>query len=289
MTILAKSRGDVRPGRLCLPPGPDDVVVYAIGDIHGCRSLLEEVHAAIDRDVAALTRDRRLGVSPAVLEVYLGDYIDRGDDVRGTIDLLLHRSKRVDTVFLRGNHEQYLLDFLDEEDNYPAWEAVGAVSTLQSYGVPLRSLLSPDRAVLRKSLESLLPPEHVSFLKDTKPYLALGSYVFVHAGVRPGVPLAEQKLTDLLHIREPFLGFGGEFGFTVVHGHTPVAAPELKHNRANIDTGAFATGRLTCLKIAAEVSVLEPVLEGPHAREVLTGENMHVRARASGADAQTRR
>jgi serine/threonine protein phosphatase 1 len=188
--------------------------------------------------------------SSGALEIYLGDYIDRGDDSRGVIDALLERAQHVDAVFLRGNHEQFLLDFLAGKVELSMWKQVGAAATLQSYGVQVGQFsFFASQASLRRDLEAALAGSHARFIADTVPYFSVGPYLFVHAGMRPGIPLEEQQPADLMSIRRQFLDFEGDFGHIVVHGHTPVAQPEFKPNRINLDTEAYSTGRLTCLRI----------------------------------------
>ena len=188
--------------------------------------------------------------SSGALEIYLGDYIDRGEDSRGVIDALIERAKQVDTVFLRGNHEQFLLDFLDGKAELSMWKQVGGAATLQSYGVHVGHLsIFASQASLRKDLEQAIAGRHAHFYSSTMPYFVAGSYLFVHAGLRPGIPLEQQQLADLISIRRQFLDSEDDFGHIVVHGHTPVAQPEFKHNRINLDTEAYSTGRLTCLRI----------------------------------------
>ncbi len=184
------------------------------------------------------------------LEIYLGDYIDRGEDSRGVVEALIERAEQVETVFLRGNHEQFLLDFLAGRFDLSNWKQVGGLQTLNSYGVQpgqLSFLLS--QASLRKDLGAALTRRHGRFFLDTVPYFVAGPYLFVHAGVRPGIPLEQQQPADLMGIRTQFLEFDGDLGYIVVHGHTPVPQPEFKQNRINLDTEAYSTGRLTCLRI----------------------------------------
>ncbi|MDX2205234.1 MAG: polymer-forming cytoskeletal protein [Hyphomicrobiaceae bacterium] len=187
------------------------------------------------------------------VEIFLGDYIDRGDNSRGVVEVLAERARKVRAVFLRGNHEQFLLDFLAGTLDFAAWKQVGALSTLLSYGIQAPELLlTKPQKTLRAALDDALSGTHARFYADTVPYFVAGPYLFVHAGLRPGVPLAQQRHEDLLGIRKPFLEFEGSFEHTVVHGHTPVRAPEFKRNRINLDTGAYSSGRLTCLRIGAE-------------------------------------
>lgn len=144
-----------------------------------------------------------------------------------------------------------LLDFLDGADCLEQWRALGGTATMLSYGVTKNMLTRPvSTEAVRRNLSENLPPEHLSFYEQTGFYKLLGPYLAVHAGVKLGVRLEDQKTSDLLGIRQDFLQYDGEFDFIVVHGHTPVMAPDLRRNRINIDTGAFATDRLTCLRIS---------------------------------------
>lgn len=192
--------------------------------------------------------------SPAALEIYLGDYIDRGEDSRGVVDALIERAEHVEAVFLRGNHEQLLLDFLAGTLDLSLWKQVGGGATLQSYGIqagqPPAFLAS--QAALRQALDEALTERHARFYADTVPYFVAEPYLFVHAGLRPGIPLQQQHPADLMGIRRQFLEFEGDLGHIVVHGHTPSPRPEFKHNRINLDTGAYSTGNLTCLRIGRD-------------------------------------
>ncbi len=217
--------------------------VFAIGDIHGRADLLQQAMEKIDADL----RDRP---ATANLRVFLGDYIDRGPDSRGVIDALIDIRRRHECVFVKGNHETLVGDFLRNPAMLPGWRSLGGLETLASYGVACS--LSPDPAKQVEAAHAFreaLPRSHVDFLTHLKPCFALDDVLFVHAGVRPGVPLASQSEHDLLWIRDDFLQYRGDFGKLVVHGHTPVRAPEVHPNRINIDTGAYATGQLTCLWI----------------------------------------
>jgi serine/threonine protein phosphatase 1 len=225
------------------PPGPKGIAIYVIGDIHGRLDLLKKVHHQIDQD-KGVSKPRQ------PVEVYLGDYIDRGPESAGVVSHLLARALDARMIFLRGNHEQFLMDFLEGADCLDEWKDVGAVPSLLSYGVP-PALLSRDarQREVRRALADRVPPDHARFYAETETYLDAAPYLLVHAGIRPGTKLQQQALGDLLGIRGEFLEFDGDFGRIVVHGHTPVLQPDLQANRINIDTGAFATNKLTCLKI----------------------------------------
>ena len=228
------------------PRLPVDTRIYAIGDIHGCSNLLEEAFAIIDADM--------VGIAPArCVQVFLGDYIDRGPDSRRTLDLLISRSLRHETVFLKGNHEALLLDVLRNPEAIQNWIQFGGLNTLMSYG--LRPSLKPNREEqieLAKTFASEFPKDHFHFMGQLKPAFWCGDFFFVHAGLRPGVPLDQQTEEDMLWIRDPFLQSDEGFEKFIVHGHTPVREADIRQHRINIDTGSYATGKLTVLKIQHE-------------------------------------
>jgi serine/threonine protein phosphatase 1 len=217
--------------------------VYAIGDIHGCSDLLDLMVKAIREDLAAHpARD--------ALTVTLGDYIDRGPDSRGVLDRLARNPFPTDYVALKGNHEQMLETFLRDPATAPDWLMNGAGETLHSYDVAIeRPMTEPDFSRLAAAFRAVLPPEHVQFLSELKLSFDAGACFLCHAGIRPGVPFDRQSEEDLLWIREDFLDSRMDFGKVVVHGHTPVDQPENLPNRIDIDTGAFLTGRLTCVAL----------------------------------------
>lgn len=214
--------------------------VYAIGDIHGRLDLLQRAIAAIGRDVDANGSD--------ALAVTLGDYIDRGPASRGVIDLLAANPFPMPYVALKGNHELLMQAFLADPNKGEHWRRLGGLETLHSYGVPVGDLMiGKNFAEAALRLRDAMPRSHIEFLGALKTSFAQGRYFFCHAGVRPGVALAKQSDDDLMWIRDEFLNSTMDFGKIVVHGHTPVVEPEVRPNRINIDTGAFATGRLTCV------------------------------------------
>lgn len=217
-----------------------DRTLYAVGDIHGRADLLSVLETKIIADW-----EHRGGKESLV--IFLGDYVDRGPRSFDVIERLI-RGFPIPSAHLRGNHEQVLLDFLGEPELGEMWRLNGGIATLASYGVDIRDV-SLGRGFERAAAElrSRMPSEHLNFLEGLEMSRTIGRYFFCHAGVRPGVALAAQTEDDLMWIREPFLGSQADFGKIVVHGHTPIAAPEVLPNRINIDTGAFFTGRLTCL------------------------------------------
>ncbi len=228
------------------PTLPDGIRIYAVSDIHGRADLLQEVFAAIDHHLA------RAGPARA-LHVFLGDYIDRGPASRQTIDLLIERSRRHESIFLKGNHETFLLEALQDASRLEAWKDYGGLQTLMSYG--LAPSIKPDRNEQNELVQALLnamPTHHRRFFSNLRSSFSCGDFFFAHAGVKPGVPLRRQREEDLLWIRDEFLQSEEDFGKFVVHGHTPVAKPEIRPNRINIDTGAYATSILTLLTIEGQ-------------------------------------
>jgi serine/threonine protein phosphatase 1 len=204
------------------------------------------VFAAIDHHIAHAAPMRSL-------HVFLGDYIDRGPSSRQTIDLLIDRGRRHESIFLKGNHEAFLFEVLQDASRLDAWKDYGGFQTLMSYG--LAPSIKPDRKEqneLVQALQHCMPHEHRRFFSSLRPSFFCGDFFFAHAGVKPGIPLRRQREEDLLWIRNEFLQSDEDFGKFVVHGHTPVPKPEFRTNRINIDTGAYATGILTLLTIQGE-------------------------------------
>jgi serine/threonine protein phosphatase 1 len=183
--------------------------------------------------------------------IFLGDYIDRGPSSRGVVERLLRDPlPGFTTTRLLGNHEEALLDFVDGRSDGLDWLSYGGLETLLSYGVPLKRYPdTPQRAAeLRSALAPAVPPTHLTFYRDCTLHCTVGDYVFVHAGVRPGVSLEKQHPADLLWIRDEFLRARTALpGKVVVHGHTICDLPQDLGHRINVDTGAFVSGRLTCL------------------------------------------
>lgn len=232
------------PARTPVASVPQGTRVYAIGDVHGRLDLLQDLQQQID------SHAREYPVARRVL-VYIGDYIDRGYQSRQTLDHLLDSPlPGFHSVHLLGNHERTLLEFLDDTSVGPAWLRYGGRETLFSYGIDWDRDLGGDGESLSRiqaELRQKLPQRHRRFLAELPLTHEEGDYLFVHAGIRPGVPLDRQAADDLLWIRDEFLGSSADHGKVVVHGHSISELPQLRHNRVGIDTGAFATGRLTCL------------------------------------------
>jgi diadenosine tetraphosphatase ApaH/serine/threonine PP2A family protein phosphatase len=237
-------RLEVLGGRPSLPMGTR---VYAIGDIHGRLDLLEELLRRIEVDLRSRPAKRPL-------YVFLGDYIDRGSASRETIDRLIRHGAKNESVFLKGNHEAIAIKCLTDPALFDQWMRLGGVETLTSYGVSSGSLSNGKPiAMLQTAFHEALPPGHFRFFRDLRKSFEFGDFFFAHAGVKPGIQLSEQKETDLLWIRDEFLTSNDDFGKIVVHGHTPTHEVQITQNRINIDTGAFATDRLTCLVIEGSV------------------------------------
>lgn len=230
------------------PRTPDGTRLYAVGDIHGRLDLLTRLLAMIESDALAYPeKSKKL--------IFLGDYVDRGLDSKGVIARLLGEfAAGLEPAFIRGNHDEMLRQFIEGDlDVAPGWIQLGGASTLASYGVnPFAPGAGNKNQKLRDDLLARMPPEHKEFLDNTVFSVSFGDYYFVHAGVRPGIPLSDQKPDDQMWIRGDFLFSSSDFDKMVVHGHTIKTEPEDKENRIGIDTGAFATGRLTCLVLDGE-------------------------------------
>jgi diadenosine tetraphosphatase ApaH/serine/threonine PP2A family protein phosphatase len=228
------------------PTLPQGQLLYAIGDIHGRSDLLAMLLARIEADAA-----RREGKTRRTL-IFIGDYIDRGPDSSGVIEILLNGlPSGFDVHFLKGNHEAIMLDFLADPSRLGQWLANGAEATLKSYGVDVDTLVQKRARpeAWREDFLAAMPERHRSFFESLELMVPIGDYLFVHAGVRPGVPLAAQDPHDLIWIRGEFLRADDDFGKVVVHGHTPTSVPDVRANRIGIDTGAVFTGRLTALRL----------------------------------------
>ncbi len=219
---------------------PDGTVVYAVGDVHGCLGLLLKLQQQIKEDMAGRDASRRV-------VVYLGNYVDRGPDSRGVLEHLLTRPlPDCERIHLAGNHDRWMLKFLDDASVGSPWLRNGGRETLVSYGVvPPRSLGDPEYLAMQQAFNAALPDTHRVFLQSMAASHEEGDYFFAHAGVKPGVALADQSENDLTWIREEFLYSNDDFGKVVVHGHTPTHTPEEYPNRIAVDTGAFMSGKLT--------------------------------------------
>ena len=228
------------------PHLPKNTRVYCIGDIHGCHDLLKQLTKRIEEDVHDFIGH--------IIVIYLGDFIDRGTSSKKVIDFLINNQQsHIEYVFLRGNHEQTLLDFLTEGHVARVWLSCGGIATLASYGihVPKIPTKPEDFRQLQKQLRDNMPVEHYQFLSNTLLCYSLGEYFFVHAGINPDYSLANQAPEDLLNIRNKFTRVKEPFEKIIVHGHTITKTAELNPNRIGIDTGAYKSGVLTCLVLEA--------------------------------------
>lgn len=224
-------------------------LVYAIGDIHGCYDLMKALLAKIAADSAIHARGRR------PILVFLGDYVDRGPQSAQVIEALVWLKRRPDLEvrLLKGNHEQAMLAFLDEPERWAAWMTFGGRETLQSYGVVAPDQMPTALIQARDELMLMMPAAHLRLLERLELMLGIGDYALVHAGVRPGVALDAQDENDLLWIREGFLNAPGPFERTIVHGHTWLDERiQRQPHRIGIDTGAYATGVLSALRLDGE-------------------------------------
>ena len=238
--LLRPRRSGTHRAPPVVPPGTR---VYAVGDVHGEIGALTRLVAMVREDAAGAPAERRV-------LVFLGDYVDRGLGSRRVIDFLLDDpAPGFETVFLKGNHDACVLAFLEDAATGPEWLGVGGQATLLSYGVrlPPGPRSAENLESVRDALSGALPPEHKAFLEGLSLFHVEGSYAFVHAGIRPGVALEDQEEQDLLWIRDGFIDDRSDHGRVVVHGHSMIDRPEVLPNRIGIDTGAYATGRLTCL------------------------------------------
>jgi len=230
------------------PAGVAGELVYAIGDVHGRYDLLTEVLASIVADALG-----RQGERTPIL-VTCGDYVDRGPASASVLTALdwIRRDGRLRLRALKGNHEAAFLSFLSDPRGGAAWLGFGGDATLLSYGVrpPADFQDAAELVRARDDLLGLMPAAHLRVLQELEMMVVLGDYAFVHAGIRPGVPLARQKAEDLLWIRGPFLDRTEPFEKRIVHGHSWMeAAPEIYDNRIGLDTGAYQTGVLTAVRI----------------------------------------
>ncbi|WP_413720855.1 metallophosphoesterase family protein [Silicimonas sp. MF1-12-2] len=225
--------------RLSWPEIPDSL--YVIGDVHGCLSQLKDLERQLLEDAEA-----RAGRAVMVL---LGDLVDRGPRSAEVIDHLLGAApSRFERVVLCGNHDAMFLEFLAEPSLSSPWLGLGGEETLRSYGIELDQ--RPDLRRLKMQLHTLVPPEHVGFLSRLPVCIDLPGYFLVHAGVDPERKLSEQRVWDMLMIRDAFLEHGGPFEKCIVHGHTAVDAVEIGPDRIAVDTGAYGTGLLSAVRLA---------------------------------------
>ncbi|MEA1995393.1 MAG: metallophosphoesterase [Campylobacterota bacterium] len=197
--------------------------IFVIGDIHGCYERLK-------------TLLKKLHIKNNDMLIFLGDYIDRGTDSKKVVEEVINLKSQYHIITLLGNHEKMLLDILQKSLPIEMWLFNGGETTLLSYGIKKYNISS-----------DLFPPEHIEFFKSLLPYYEMGNYIFVHAGLKPNIPLGKQSIDDLVWIRDEFIYSDCDFGKVVVFGHTPLAEPLFLKNKIGIDTGAVYGGKLTCL------------------------------------------
>lgn len=248
------------PSHINRAEAPEGMRLYAIGDMHGRLDLLTELLALIEAD-------HRMRTPARCRIIGLGDYIDRGPDSARLLDRLAAGPPRwAEWVLLRGNHEQSLIDILEHEDIEAAaqilasWKIYGGAEALLSWGAGAQLAYGDDHAAAVTFLQTRVSPAQRRVLHAMGHVHRAGDYCFVHAGVRPGVPIDTQSVDDLLWIRGEFLQSDADFGAVIVHGHTPSDVPELLPNRINVDTEAWRSGRLTAV-----------ALEGTEQRIIQTG------------------
>ena len=228
--------------------------LYGVGDIHGHHVLLTEMLAAIERDIASAAPARNI-------VVFLGDLIDRGPESAAVVERLRTLAGPFKRVFLTGNHEEVLVRILDGDDDLVGdWLRFGGLACAQSYGINPAGLKSLDPQRAGDAIRGAIPTDHQNFLRSFVDSFSAGDYLFVHAGIRPGVPLEQQAVADLRWIRSPFLEFRHRHPKVVVHGHSIANQVEFRAGRIGVDTGAYRTGILSAV-----------VLEGSEQRVLQVG------------------
>lgn len=221
---------------------PVGICVYAFGDVHGRADLLVRLFEKVEADIAEHAADQK------IVMIFLGDYIDRGFQSREVIEFLIsERVTKYQCIYLKGNHEEALLKFMNDPTFGPRWAGYGGLETLTSYSVkpPRIRTVGEEWTTACDALNEAMPAEHRRFLSSLEVSATVGDYIFVHAGLRPGKSLEDQVEQDALWIREDFLNDTSSFGVIVVHGHTPISAPHRDFRRIGIDTGAYLSGKLT--------------------------------------------
>ena len=236
-----------KPSAVVAPPSTGGRLIYAVGDVHGRLDVLEPLLA----DIAADAVRTRPAHRP--LLIFLGDYVDRGEASAGVVETIrkLYSNEAFEVVALKGNHEEALFQFLDDPGFGPMWMEHGGATTLASYGVqPPTGRGDPESWIrARDAFAAALPDTHRDFLASLELMVTVGDYAFVHAGVRPGSPLERQTERDLLWIRHDFINASGPFEKVIVHGHTPAETPQITPHRICVDTGVYATGVLTAVRL----------------------------------------
>lgn len=224
--------------------------VYVIGDIHGCFSLLMQLEEQLFSDAQPISGPK--------LIVYVGDVVDRGNRSSEVIEHILSPPPAdFQRICLRGNHEHLMRSFLQAPIPNAPWLEFGGRETLQSYGIDLQQKISSHD--LKMKIAALVPDAHLSFLSDLPVCLELPDFFVAHAGINPSLSLRDQTDSDLLWIRGPFSSHNGPFEKTIVHGHTPQKSATITKYKISIDTGAYASGRLSAVRLqnGAEPKIFE--------------------------------
>jgi serine/threonine protein phosphatase 1 len=234
---MASAGVDVRAAK-----GPEGVLIYAVGDVHGRLDLLKKMYEGI-------TAHRSEHAAKDWRVIHLGDYVDRGPDSKGVIDFLIQQCEDPRAICLAGNHDVGFLEFLAEPDLDGLFATNGGWHTAKSYGVALDFRDAAAFPSQYEAFRAAVPDTHRTFLESLRFRAVFGDFYFCHAGIMPGVPLDAQEPRDLIWIREAFLNDERLYEKVIVHGHTPTRDPEVRANRINIDTGAFASHVLTALVI----------------------------------------
>lgn len=240
-SIFSKSAAEPKP-TLSTASVPDGVRVYVVGDIHGRLDLLRALHEKVNQDHETWRGD--------LIVVYIGDYVDRGDDSKGVIDELLNDPLTgFEYVYLKGNHEATLLNFLEHAEVARDWFTFGGDAAVMSYGVPVLPGVLTDVRLreIQAAFRDAVPDAHLRFLSDLRLRYEVGDYLCVHAGIDPGRPLRRQRAEDMLWIRDQFLFSERQYEKIIIHGHSITDEPDIQENRIGIDTGAYFSNRLTCL------------------------------------------
>ena len=223
-----------------VPSVPAGERVYAVGDVHGRSDLFLPLIDAIEAD------DRSRGPANTTI-ILLGDLIDRGADSAGVVAAARALAARRKVRILCGNHEEVFLRCFEDLELLRQFLRFGGRETVLSYPVDMARWNSATHKEAQELMRAAVPEEDLAFIRDFEDSICMGDYLFVHAGIAPGTPVAQQTQQNLRWIREPFLSHGGDHGYVVVHGHTIAPEPVIRRNRIGIDTGAYATGRLTAL------------------------------------------
>lgn len=222
---------------------PANTILYAIGDLHGHLSAHELLYQELETEIAKKPEKQHV-------IIYLGDYIDRGPQSAQLIERLRNLSNRgnLKHIFIMGNHEFGFLGYMEDPEQYAIWLKYGGVETAQSYNCHVEShqLLPDEHKKLQQELNENVPPSHKNFINNLEKIVVIGDYAFTHAGIRPGIPLEQQKEEDLRFIREPFLSSDEPHEKCIVHGHTIAKEAEIKFNRINLDTGFYQSHILSC-------------------------------------------